>query len=157
MRIQLNEISCYDNSAKNYFDDQGLIYTKNSTYKNTMYLVCKNASSKNCNARARVKNNDFQNACLVQGHDHEPDQIELDRAKFSKTLEKICIDNPFEKPLKCYVQAKEELKGQISRKHIDMHSFYGSFIHRKQKLTVPLHPSTIGIFKFTFVTSMNDS
>lgn len=100
-----------------------------------------------CKARVIVKNNDFEKARLVKDHSHEPDKIELDRAKFSKTLDKICQENPHLKPLLCYTKAKEQLKGQIDRKNIDMSSFYNTFMHRKQKLHVPLLPKTIIDFK----------
>lgn len=157
MKIQLHEIPCHKKSAKNYFDENGRIYTKNNSYKSTTYLVCKNASSKNCAARVIVKNHNFDEAVLVKKHSHESDFLEVDRAKFAKTLEKICIQNPFSKPLECYTKAKKKLNGKLyKREHIDIPAFYRTFIHRKQKLSVPLLPRSIGINNFSFTPYRND-
>lgn len=147
VEIELNKVPCLKNSTINYFDKNGFVYTKNSSYKDSVYLRCKHSEGKNCDARAIVRNNDFEKAVLVEGHSHESERKELDKAIFSKTLARICVENPFLAPLRCYEKAKTELKGKIKRKHIPMPSYYSSFIQRTKKLYEPLVPKTIAEFE----------
>ncbi len=145
--MQLKEIPSSGYSNINYYDDQGFVYTKNRSYQCTMYLRCKHSILHSCNARAIVKNKNFENVLLVEGHNHKCNKRELCKTIFSKTLERICIETPFESPLKCYEKAKKELKGKIERKYIPMPTYYSSFIHRVKKLHEPLRPKTISEFK----------
>lgn len=131
----------------NYYDDEQYVYTKTRSYKDTIYLRCKHSTLYSCNARAIVKKKNFEKVFLVEGHNHISNKKELCKTIFAKTLERICIENPFEAPLKCYEKAKTELKGQIERKYIPTSTYYSSFIHRIKKWREPLRPKTIREFK----------
>lgn len=131
----------------NYYDDQKYVYTKNRAYKSTLYLRCKHSTLYDCKARAIVKNKNFGEVMLLEGHNHKCDEKEFSKTIFTKTLERVCIENPFEAPLKCYEKAKTELKGQIERKYIPTATYYSSFIHRVKKMREPLRPKTISQFK----------
>lgn len=61
---------------------------------------------------------------LLEGHNHKCDEKEFSKLIFTKTLERVCIENPFEAPLKCYEKAKTELKGQIERKYNECSELY---------------------------------
>lgn len=65
------------------------------------------------------------------------------------------MDNPFMKPLSCYVKAKRELQNQIKRKNIPMAYKYSVFIHRIQRRIVPLKPKTIAEFEKLINTAKN--
>lgn len=143
----MKQIPSTGQSSFNYYDYQNFVYTKKRSYKSTMYLRCKHSILNNCHARAIVKDENYDNVLLVEGHNHKSNKLEVDKTIFAKTLELICIEHPFEAPLKCYERAKNKLKGKIDRKHIPMPSYYTSFIHRIKKIREPLLPKTISDFK----------
>lgn len=103
-----------------------------------------------------MQRDNFKTAKLVCQHNHRPDEKAVDRMKFAKMLEKVCIDNPHLKPLLCYVKAKSELKGQVNRKNIPGAYKYSVFIHRIQKRNVPIHPKSIEEFE-QIITSVKNT
>lgn len=143
----MKEIPNMDETTKNYYDDKGYIYSKNSASKDALYLRCKNYIGKDCACRAIVRNNNFENVRIIVDHNHRPDKKAVDRLLFSKTLEKICMENPYMKPILCYVKAKNELKNQVNRKYIHESYKYSVFIHRAQRRIVPLKPKSIEEFE----------
>lgn len=143
----MKEIPSSGQSSINYYDDQGFVYTKKRSYNFTIYLRCKHSEANSCKARATVKNNDFKNVLLREGHNHRCDKKQLDKVIFAKTLERIVDENPFVAPLKCYLKAKEQLKGRIKMSNIPMSTYYSSFIHRIKKWREPLLPKSIEEFE----------
>lgn len=102
-----------------------------------------------------VRNKNFKNARVTTNHNHRPDEEAMDRVIFTKTLEKICTNNPFMSPLLCYENTKKRLKNRINRKNIQMSYKYSLFVHRKQKRIVPVKPKTIDEFEKLINTAKN--
>lgn len=110
-----------------------------------VYLVCKNSTAANCPVRAILKPN--HEAEVSNVHNHSPDKRAVDINIFKQILSRICKNDPTLPPLKCYIQAKNESKGKVTRRHIPLISYFLSMIYRNQKQSIPLIPKTIAQFE----------
>lgn len=141
------EIGGGRSSKKNYYDEMGYVYTKTSSSANNFYFRCKNKEFENCKARAICRGENLDTCVLTQRHSHDPNKGSLDRSKFSKKIEEICVEFPFKKSQEIYNDAKKAMRGQVNMSHIPERERFDSFIHRKLKKRIPLLAKSIDEFE----------
>lgn len=111
-----NKQKCASDSG-NFYDGEEFLYTiSNNLTTNAMYFRCKNSSIFNCNARAKCKGQNLNEATLTRKHKHSARVEAVVNAKFLSKLHKNIRKDPFELGRKLYLRTMNEMKEVVDRK-----------------------------------------
>lgn len=102
----IKKLQLFPLGSNNYRDNNGYLYSQNSSRHTHHYLRCKNNVKYRCKARVTVRDNSFEDPLMTIKHNHPPDNITKEQSIFDKKLEENIEADPFLSPRRLYLKTK---------------------------------------------------